>query len=119
MRISVEPGPRSHVIAGTADIPGDVSRRLGKPAGVGESRRGPLFAGGLALILAVAAAAFSPEPAPARDFDCGDFATQSSAQDHFVSLGGPAQDPDRLDGDHDGIACESLPCPCSTASTAP
>ena len=79
--------------------------------------RGPLFAGVLALIVAVAAAAFSPAPAPARDFDCGHFATQAAAQDYFIALGGPAQDPDRLDGDHDGIACESLPCPCTTTST--
>ena len=79
--------------------------------------RGPLFAGVLALIVAVAAAAFSPAPAPARDFDCGHFATQAAAQDYFIALGGPAQDPDRLDGDHDGIACESLPCPCNTTNT--
>src|SRR3954466_6512778 len=79
--------------------------------------RGPLFAGVLALIVAVAAAAFSPAPAPARDFYCGHFAAQAAAQDYFIGLGGPAQDPDRLDGDHDGIACESLPCPCNTTST--
>jgi endonuclease YncB( thermonuclease family) len=80
-------------------------------------RRGPLFAGVLALIIAVAATALSPAPAPARDTDCGHFATQAAAQDYFIAPGGPAQDPDRLDGDHDGIACESLPCPCSTTST--
>ena len=79
--------------------------------------RGAVFAGVLALIVAVAAAAFSPAPATARDFDCGHFATQAAAQDYFIALGGPAQDPDRLDGDHDGIACESLPCPCNTTST--
>jgi endonuclease YncB( thermonuclease family) len=52
-------------------------------------------------------------PAPAQDRDCGDFATQAAAQAYFVALGGPASDPDRLDGDSDGIACEALPCPCS------
>lgn len=26
--------------------------------------------------------------------------------------GGPRYDPDRLDADNDGIACEDNPCPC-------
>jgi hypothetical protein len=43
------------------------------------------------------------------DRDCGDFATQAAAQAFFISQGGPARDPHGLDGDHDGIACESLP----------
>jgi endonuclease YncB( thermonuclease family) len=60
-------------------------------------------------------------PATAADLDCSDFATQASAQSYFLSRGGPSSDPDRLDGDGDGIACESNPCPCSnsTAPTAP
>lgn len=37
------------------------------------------------------------------------FAYQEDAQAYFISLGGPASDPDRLDGDHDGQACDSLP----------
>lgn len=51
----------------------------------------------------------------AADRDCGDFATQAAAQQYFLSLGGPAVDPDRLDADGDGVVCESNPCPCSTA----
>jgi micrococcal nuclease len=43
------------------------------------------------------------------DKDCSDFATQAEAQAFFIKEGGPGQDPHRLDGDHDGIACESLP----------
>lgn len=42
---------------------------------------------------------------PRRDYDCSDFATQAQAQkvlDNFVG------DPYRLDGDKDGVACESL-----------
>ena len=60
-------------------------------------------------------------PATAADLDCSDFATQASAQSYFLSLGGPSSDPDRLDGDYDGIACESNRCPCSysTTPTAP
>lgn len=42
------------------------------------------------------------------DRDCRDFATQEEAQSWFQAHGGPARDPDRLDGDHDGVACESL-----------
>ncbi len=40
------------------------------------------------------------------DRDCGDFATQPEAQAHMNAHPG---DPDGLDGDNDGIACESLP----------
>jgi micrococcal nuclease len=43
------------------------------------------------------------------DRDCSDFATHAEAQRFFIAAGGPAKDPHRLDGDHDGIACESLP----------
>ncbi|MEA2574457.1 MAG: micrococcal nuclease [Chloroflexia bacterium] len=43
------------------------------------------------------------------DRDCGDFATQAEAQVFFEAAGGPGSDPHRLDGDHDGVACESLP----------
>ncbi|GAA1245299.1 hypothetical protein GCM10009609_05890 [Pseudonocardia aurantiaca] len=41
--------------------------------------------------------------APAVDRDCPDFATQADAQVAFVSAPG---DPERLDADNDGIACE-------------
>jgi endonuclease YncB( thermonuclease family) len=47
----------------------------------------------------------------AIDFDCSDFATQAEAQEHLLP-----GDPYNLDGDHDGVACESLRCPCSTAA---
>lgn len=43
------------------------------------------------------------------DRDCGDFTTWRQAQGFFVAAGGPASDPHRLDGDKDGVACESLP----------
>jgi micrococcal nuclease len=38
-------------------------------------------------------------------YNCDDFATQEEAQDHFDSQG----DVDGLDGDGNGVACESLP----------
>jgi hypothetical protein len=47
-------------------------------------------------------------PSPG-DKDCADFATQAQAQRYFESKGGPARDPDRLDGNGDGKACDSLP----------
>ncbi|GAA1153220.1 excalibur calcium-binding domain-containing protein [Nocardioides aquiterrae] len=47
--------------------------------------------------------------------DCGDFSTQAAAQQWFINHGGPLHDPAGLDADHDGIACESNPCPCSSA----
>ncbi|MDI3317795.1 MAG: MBL fold metallo-hydrolase [Bacillota bacterium] len=43
------------------------------------------------------------------DVDCGDFVTREAAQSFFLAHGGPAGDPYRLDGDHDGLACENLP----------
>lgn len=46
---------------------------------------------------------------PANDRDCSDFRSQAAAQAFFEANGGPARDPHRLDGDGNGIACESLP----------
>jgi hypothetical protein len=44
------------------------------------------------------------------DVDCPDFDTHAHAQSFFVGTGGSrANDPYRLDADHDGLACESLP----------
>jgi SH3-like domain-containing protein len=42
------------------------------------------------------------------DRDCGDFASYAQAYAFFVAAGGPSRDPHRLDGDNDGIPCESL-----------
>ena len=41
------------------------------------------------------------------DKDCGDFASQAEAQAFYEAAGGPASDPHRLDGNDDGVACES------------
>ena len=77
------------------------------------------------LALAACAAAallvlLLPAPrATAREADrnCPDFPDQAAAQHFFTSHGGsPANNFDDLDADHDGIACESLPCPCSRAA---
>jgi uncharacterized membrane protein YgcG len=44
------------------------------------------------------------------DVDCPDFQTHAQAQSFFVGTGGSrSNDPARLDADHDGLACESLP----------
>ena len=43
------------------------------------------------------------------DLDCKDFSTQREAQACFIAAGGPEDDPHGLDGDNDGLACESLP----------
>ena len=43
------------------------------------------------------------------DRDCGDFPTWRQAQDFYEAAGGPYSDPHRLDGNNDGVACESLP----------
>jgi hypothetical protein len=66
-----------------------------------------------ALVLAVAGLlALTPTLASARgDKDCADFSSQKAAQIFFLKHGGPRYDPDRLDADHDGIACEDNPSP--------
>lgn len=41
------------------------------------------------------------------DKDCPDFVDHDDAQKYYIAQGGPARDPDRLDMDHDGLACEN------------
>lgn len=41
-----------------------------------------------------------------KNRDCSDFEIQEEAQRYFEALGGPVEDPDELDGDGDGVACE-------------
>ena len=43
------------------------------------------------------------------DRDCNDFETWIKANEFFIQAGGPDLDPHRLDGDSNGIPCESLP----------
>jgi len=42
-------------------------------------------------------------------FNCSDFATQSEAQVFFDNAGGVANDVNGLDGNSDGVPCQSLP----------
>ena len=52
----------------------------------------------------------APIQSSGGDKDCKDFATHAEAQTYFTSKGGsPTNNVDRLDNDHDGIACEALP----------
>jgi hypothetical protein len=48
--------------------------------------------------------------------DCGDFPSQAAAQNYFLDHGGPGSDPNGLDAEGDGVACESLPCPCNNST---
>jgi ABC-type multidrug transport system fused ATPase/permease subunit len=43
------------------------------------------------------------------DYNCDDFDTQPEAQAFFEKVGGTKNDVNRLDGNKDGEACESLP----------
>lgn len=45
----------------------------------------------------------------ADDYNCDDFDTRPEAQTFFEKVGGTDNDLNRLDGDKDGEACESLP----------
>jgi len=59
----------------------------------------------------------APEPTPPTEeiicsynaYNCSDFKTHAEAQAVFEYCGGVSDDIHRLDGDNDGIACESLP----------
>jgi hypothetical protein len=73
----------------------------------------------LALVLMLTPSASAGSLATTAAVNCSDFSTQAAAQSYFVSLGGPAVDPEGLDADGDGVACESLPCPCSSGGPAP
>ena len=68
-------------------------------------------AAGAALIVLVVVLLPAAASAQRRDLDCANFSSQKSAQIFFLKHGGPRYDPDRLDGDHDGIACEDNPAP--------
>ncbi len=50
-----------------------------------------------------------PDETSVADRDCSDFDTQPEAQRFFEAHGGPERDPHNLDGDGNGVACESLP----------
>jgi hypothetical protein len=54
-----------------------------------------------------AAASSLPYDPQGEDRNCGDFATQAEAQAFFEAAG--PSDPHRLDGERNGVACESLP----------
>jgi hypothetical protein len=43
------------------------------------------------------------------EYNCADFSTQPEAQAFFLKVGGTKNDVNRLDGNNDGEACESLP----------
>lgn len=43
------------------------------------------------------------------EYNCDDFSTQPEAQRFFMNAGGVKGDTNRLDGNKDGDACESLP----------
>lgn len=43
------------------------------------------------------------------EYNCDDFEAQPQAQKFFKNAGGPSKDTNRLDGDNDAVACESLP----------
>jgi uncharacterized protein YqkB len=58
------------------------------------------------LLAAVTALLVLPGIAHAKDHDCRDFATQEDAQAYFDAQSG---DPDNLDSNGDGVACETRP----------
>lgn len=76
-----------------------------------KSTRKILTAAAGAVLIALVVVLPTAASAQRRDMDCADFSSQKSAQKFFLKHGGPRYDPDRLDADHDGIACEDNPAP--------
>lgn len=72
----------------------------------------------LALLAGLLALLWAGPAQAVVDRDCGDFATQKSAQVFFLQ-NSPSTDPHRLDADGDGVACDANPCPCYLGSTVP
>lgn len=64
------------------------------------------------LLVASATPAMAQQRGPSGadgSYNCADFDTQPEAQEFFEAEGGPENDPNNLDADNDGIACEGLP----------
>jgi Excalibur calcium-binding domain len=67
-----------------------------------------------ALVLGIAAAPAAS--AQANDQNCSDFPSQAAAQAHLEQ---DPSDPDNLDADDDGVACEDFPYASVGGATAP
>ncbi|HXG36560.1 MAG TPA: excalibur calcium-binding domain-containing protein [Dehalococcoidia bacterium] len=63
----------------------------------------------LSALVALAAVGTAGANHVGDTFNCSDFPNQAAAQAHYRQH---PTDQDNLDQDKDGIACESLPCPC-------
>lgn len=72
-----------------------------------------LLVGAVGALMGLTASSAS---AHSVDLDCSDFGSQAAAQEHRDHHAG---DPDRLDDDEDGTACEELPCPCGVTVLPP
>jgi hypothetical protein len=68
------------------------------------------------LVLAVAIALPAPTPARAQSLNCSDFTYQEDAQ---ANLNAFPSDPNGLDDDNDGMACEDLPHRPSGSTASP
>jgi hypothetical protein len=75
--------------------------------------------GAAALVALLIASLPAAASAKRLDKDCDNFNNQKAAQIYFIKHGGPRYDPDDLDGDDDGVACEDNPCPCYTKDHLP
>jgi hypothetical protein len=68
------------------------------------------------LLILLTGLATLAAPAVAQAVNCSDFSSQLAAQNYYNQQVG---DPDGLDADGDGYACESLPAPKATTRRAP
>jgi hypothetical protein len=82
------------------------------PTHGGKMKRIASIVTALLMLMAVAIPATAQQRGPSGadgSYNCADFDTQPEAQAFFEAEGGPDQDPNNLDADNDGVACEALP----------
>jgi hypothetical protein len=71
----------------------------------GETKRGPDYIG-KRTSTSIGKRLFQRIQGGGDIYNCADFASSFAAQKFFLETGGPSQDPNNLDSDGDGLACE-------------
>jgi hypothetical protein len=82
---------------------------------MGVAKRRTITLIGLPFMVCLLCFLKSPKVYASNDYNCSDFSTQEEAQATYDE---DTSDPNHLDGDNDGIACERLPSTTSSYDDA-